>query len=68
VGDDSEVAVLDAAHNAGPIVMAVGGRHVVAVVCTHAHNDHVTVAPELGEALDAPALVVCLQNNRLVLR
>ena len=49
--------MLDAAHNAGPIVMAVGGRHVVAVVCTHAHNDRVTVAPELGEALDAPALV-----------
>ena len=25
--------------------------------CAHGHNDHVTVAPELGEALDAPALV-----------
>ena len=37
--------------------MAVGGRHVVAVVCTHGHNDHVTVAPELGEALDAPVLL-----------
>jgi glyoxylase-like metal-dependent hydrolase (beta-lactamase superfamily II) len=30
---------------------------VVAVVCTHGHNDHVTVAPELGEALDAPVLL-----------
>jgi glyoxylase-like metal-dependent hydrolase (beta-lactamase superfamily II) len=49
--------VLDAAHDAGPIVMAVGGRHVVAVVCMHGHNDHVTVARELGEALDTPALV-----------
>jgi glyoxylase-like metal-dependent hydrolase (beta-lactamase superfamily II) len=49
VGDDSEVVVFDAAHDAGPIVTAVGGRHVVAVVCTHRHNDHVTVAPELGE-------------------
>jgi glyoxylase-like metal-dependent hydrolase (beta-lactamase superfamily II) len=57
VGDDSEVVVFDAAHDAGPIVMAVGGRHVVAVVCTHGHNDHVTVAPELGEALDAPVLL-----------
>jgi glyoxylase-like metal-dependent hydrolase (beta-lactamase superfamily II) len=27
------------------------------VVCTHGHNDHVTVAPELGEALDAPVLL-----------
>ena len=33
------------------------GRNVVAVVCTHGHNDHVTVAPQLGEALDAPVLM-----------
>ena len=57
VGDDNEVVVFDAAHDAGPIVDAVGGRNVVAVVCTHGHNDHVTVAPELGEALDAPVLL-----------
>ena len=57
VGDDSQVVVFDAAHDAGPIVLAVGGRNVVAVVCTHGHNDHVTVAPELGEALDAPVLL-----------
>jgi glyoxylase-like metal-dependent hydrolase (beta-lactamase superfamily II) len=49
--------VFDAAHDAQPIIDAVGGRHVVAVVCTHGHNDHVTVAPELGEALDAPVLL-----------
>ena len=30
---------------------------MVAVVCTHGHNDHVTVAPELGETLDAPVLL-----------
>jgi glyoxylase-like metal-dependent hydrolase (beta-lactamase superfamily II) len=57
VGDDSDVVVFDAAHNADPIVDAVGGRHVVAVVCTHGHNDHVTVAPQLGETLDAPVLL-----------
>ena len=57
VGDDSDVVVFDAAHNAEPIVAAVRGRNVVAVVCTHGHNDHVTVAPELGEALDAPVLL-----------
>jgi glyoxylase-like metal-dependent hydrolase (beta-lactamase superfamily II) len=54
VGDDSDVVVFDAAHTAAPIVEAVGGRNVVAVVCTHGHNDHVTVAPELGETFDAP--------------
>ena len=57
VGDDSEVVVFDAAHTAGPIIDAVNGRNVVAVVCTHGHNDHVTVAPELGKALDAPVLL-----------
>jgi len=57
VGDDSEVVVFDAAHDAAPILDAVGGRKVAAVVCTHGHNDHITVAPELGEALDAPVLL-----------
>lgn len=57
VGDDSEVVVFDAAHTATPIRDAVGGRKVVAVVCTHGHNDHVTVAPQLGEAFDAPVLL-----------
>ena len=57
VGDDSDVVVFDAAHTAAPIVAAVNGRNVVAVVCTHGHNDHVTVAPELGETLDAPVLL-----------
>ncbi|KZS68598.1 Hydroxyacylglutathione hydrolase GloC [Mycobacterium pseudokansasii] len=57
VGDDSEVVVFDAAHDAVPIIEAVRGRNVVAVVCTHGHNDHVTVAPQLGETLDAPVLL-----------
>jgi glyoxylase-like metal-dependent hydrolase (beta-lactamase superfamily II) len=49
--------VIDAAHTAQPIVDAVGGRNVVAVLCTHAHNDHVTVAPELAKQFDAPILL-----------
>jgi glyoxylase-like metal-dependent hydrolase (beta-lactamase superfamily II) len=57
VGDSSEVIVIDAAHDAGAIVAAVGGRHVVAVVCTHGHNDHITVAPALGRHFDAPVLL-----------
>ncbi|GFG84609.1 MBL fold metallo-hydrolase [Mycolicibacter algericus] len=57
VGDDSEVVVFDAAHTAAPIIEGVGGRKVVAVVCTHGHNDHITVAPELGETFDAPVLL-----------
>ncbi|NMN97295.1 MBL fold metallo-hydrolase [Antrihabitans stalactiti] len=57
IGDDNEVVVIDAAHDATPIVDAVGNRHVVAVVCTHGHNDHITVAPELSRQLDAPVLL-----------
>ena len=57
VGDDSEVIVIDAPHVLQPIVDAIGGRRVEAVICTHAHNDHVTVAPELGELTGAPVLL-----------
>ncbi len=57
VGDESEVIVIDAAHNAKAIEDAVGNRHVVAVVCTHGHNDHITVAPQLSADLDAPVLL-----------
>lgn len=57
VGDDNDVIVFDAAHTAAPIVDAVAGRNVVAVICTHGHNDHITVAPDLAVALDAPVLL-----------
>ncbi|WP_280502502.1 MBL fold metallo-hydrolase, partial [Nocardia farcinica] len=57
IGDDSEVLVIDAAHDADAIAAAVGERRVTAVLCTHGHNDHVTVAPELAKRLDAPILL-----------
>jgi glyoxylase-like metal-dependent hydrolase (beta-lactamase superfamily II) len=57
VGDDSDVVVIDAAHTAAQIVEAVAGRNVVAVIATHGHNDHVTVAPELATDLYAPVLL-----------
>lgn len=57
VGGDSQVIVIDAAHDAAAIRAAVGDRHVVAVVCTHGHNDHITVAPQLSTELDAPVLL-----------
>jgi glyoxylase-like metal-dependent hydrolase (beta-lactamase superfamily II) len=54
VGDDDEVLVIDAPHDAAPIVDAVGGRRVTAIVATHGHNDHITAAVALREAVDAP--------------
>ena len=53
VGDDDEVLVIDAAHDAAPIVEAIGGRTVTAIVLTHGHNDHITAAPALREATGA---------------
>jgi len=54
VGDDSEVVIVDAAHDAAKILAAVGDRSVVAIVCTHAHNDHVNAVRELVAATGAP--------------
>ncbi|HEX3826187.1 MAG TPA: MBL fold metallo-hydrolase [Sporichthyaceae bacterium] len=48
VGDDREVVVIDAAHDAEAIEQATAGRTVTAILCTHAHNDHVNAAPDVA--------------------
>lgn len=57
VGDDREVIVFDAAHDHQPIVDAVNGRRVSAIVLTHGHNDHINAAGALRDAVDAPVLL-----------
>lgn len=57
VGDEREVLVIDAAHDHRPIVEAIAGRSVVAIVCTHGHNDHINAAGALAEATGAPILL-----------
>jgi glyoxylase-like metal-dependent hydrolase (beta-lactamase superfamily II) len=57
VGDDREVIVFDAAHDHQPIVDAVNGRRVAAIVLTHGHNDHINAAVPLRDAVDAPILL-----------
>ncbi len=54
VGDDRDVIVIDAAHDHQPIVDAVNGRSVKAIVLTHGHNDHINAAVPLRHAVDAP--------------
>jgi glyoxylase-like metal-dependent hydrolase (beta-lactamase superfamily II) len=58
IGDDHEVLVVDAAHDAGPIAEAVGDRKVTAILCTHGHNDHINAADALSQATGrAPVLL-----------
>jgi glyoxylase-like metal-dependent hydrolase (beta-lactamase superfamily II) len=57
VGDDTEALVVDAAHDADAIAAAVGDRRLTAVVCTHAHDDHIDAAPALAARYGAPVLL-----------
>ncbi|HEX2770936.1 MAG TPA: MBL fold metallo-hydrolase [Micromonosporaceae bacterium] len=57
VGDDSECIVIDAPHSANAVLNLVGGRRVLAILATHAHDDHVRAAPALGKATHAPVLL-----------
>ena len=54
VGDDEECVVIDAPHDVDGILGVVGERRVKAILCTHAHDDHVRVAPALRERVQAP--------------
>jgi glyoxylase-like metal-dependent hydrolase (beta-lactamase superfamily II) len=57
VGDDTECVVIDAPHDVEAILALVGDRSVKAILCTHAHDDHVRVAPALRARVQAPILL-----------
>jgi glyoxylase-like metal-dependent hydrolase (beta-lactamase superfamily II) len=57
VGDDAECVVIDAPHDVDAILAVVGDREVTAIVCTHAHDDHVRVAPALRDRVGAPIML-----------
>ncbi len=57
VGDDDECIVIDPAHEVEPILDVVMGRQVLAILCTHAHDDHISAVTALRDATGAPALV-----------
>jgi glyoxylase-like metal-dependent hydrolase (beta-lactamase superfamily II) len=57
VGDDAECVVIDAPHDVDAIMAVVGDRKVKAIICTHAHDDHVRVAPALRLRVVAPILL-----------
>lgn len=55
VGDDRECVLIDAPHDPVPILSVVGDRRLVAVLCTHAHDDHVTAVREVTAHTGATA-------------
>ena len=57
VGDDSEVLVIDPAHDAAAVLEAIGDRRVTAVLCTHGHDDHISQAVAVATAEQAPILL-----------
>ncbi len=57
IGDEREVVVIDAAHDAAAVLDAVGDRSVTAVICTHGHNDHINAVAEVADKSGAPVLL-----------
>ena len=55
VGDDHECIVIDAAHDGRPILVAVGGRRLIALLLTHGHDDHIGAVSEISDMTGAPS-------------
>jgi len=54
VGNDEECVIIDSPHDAEAIISQVRGRKVLAILLTHAHNDHIGAAREVADAVGAP--------------
>jgi glyoxylase-like metal-dependent hydrolase (beta-lactamase superfamily II) len=55
LGDDAECVVIDAPHDADAILAAVAPRRLTAILCTHAHDDHIDAAAALGPSYGVDA-------------
>lgn len=54
VGNEDECVIIDSPHDAAAIINQVRGRKVLAILLTHAHNDHIGAAREVADAVNAP--------------
>lgn len=57
IGDDDQCVIIDAPHNVEAIRDLVKDREVLAILLTHAHDDHCRYAPELAQEFEAPMLL-----------
>lgn len=57
LGDEEQCVVFDVPHDVATVERLVGDRECVGILLTHAHDDHVRMAPELAEHLEAPLLL-----------
>lgn len=44
-------------HDVEKIAQGIGGRRIIAIACTHAHDDHVNQSPALSKRFNAPVLL-----------
>ena len=57
IGDEAECVVIDAPHDVAEILQVIGNRRVIAILCTHGHDDHVRYAPDLARATGSRVLL-----------
>ncbi|MDH6579370.1 MBL fold metallo-hydrolase [Kitasatospora sp. MAP5-34] len=57
IANDRDAVVIDPAHDARAVATALGDRELRAIICTHAHDDHIGAAPELAALTGAPILL-----------
>lgn len=55
LGNDTECIIIDAAHDGQSILAAVAGRKVLALLLTHAHDDHIGAVSEVSQATGGPS-------------
>ena len=54
IGDTEEVIVVDPGSDAQAVLTAVSDREILAVICTHGHQEHVAAALEVAARDEAP--------------
>jgi glyoxylase-like metal-dependent hydrolase (beta-lactamase superfamily II) len=62
VGDDEEVIVIDPGSDAAAVLAAIGEREILAVICTHGHQEHIAAATEIADRDEAPIALHALDR------